>query len=783
MENKMFASSKMLMCIIFVLSFGFTALYGQGNTKEKLVDIEASKTGDYAENLQLSYEPEDDSTATVNPPPFIWVPAKIRCSYRLEISRDKNFSSDVITKEGIDISTFALGETLEVGEWFWRYGVEGEEVVYSKVRRFTVPANVRKQPFPNIKKVINSVPKSRPRLFILESEIDSYRKRAQKGDLKEFCLNVIKSCEKHIGEKLLEEPPLKSFGSYNYFAIVPPPIDLMEKFGVAYILTGKKKYGQEAKRRLLHFCGWDPNGSTSNRRNDEAAMWIIMRGLRAYDFTYELFRPEERAKVEGVMKIRATQFYERLKYREGREYHSYNYGSHEGRILGFIGQAALCFAHEWEEAEEWLEYVLTLYWNMWPTWAKEDGGWHQGPSYWALYVGFSLQFVVELEKATGIDLMEKPVFQSMPYFKLYTNPPYSNISPFGDGEHHPPRAGGEASTYDKSGEVMYQFSTLLNDPYLRWYADYLGTEGGEYAIGLVLKNDKIKGKPPLDLPQSRYFPGVGLVSLHTNFGKPDKDIHFLFRCDPYGNISHSHTDQNAYTIEAFGEALAIASGYYPWYASNHHKNWSWVTKSSNSITIDGGIGQKRTTRTKGKILIFKSGDSNDYIVGDATAAYEGLLKKFHRHITHIRPGIFIMFDDLEAPEAVSFEWWLHALSEMKIDSKQKSITVSQGDARLKVLFLQSGELDFEQFKGFPDPPEINKNPMNVTMGTIEADQWHVKVSSRPKSKAYRFITVLLPFEQDNEPEVSGIRVTEKADEISIELTINGKKHSVSYYPL
>ena len=142
-----------------------------------------------------------------------------------------------------------------------------------------------------------------------------------------------------------------------------------------------------------------------------------------------------------------------------------------------------------------------------------------------------------------------------------------------------------------------------------------------------------------------------------------------------------------------------------------------------------------------------------------------------------------MFDDLESGEEVNFEWWLHSLSEMAIDSKQRSIVVSQGDARLKVLFLQSGKMDFEQFKGFPDPPEVNKNPMNVTMGTIEPDQWHIKVSSRPKSKVYRFITVLLPFERDNEPEVSGSSVKEKGDEICIELSINGKRHSVIYPPL
>ena len=45
--------------------------------------------------------------------------------YILQISKDKEFKSNVITRRGIDISTYALEESLEPGEWYWRYGVEG----------------------------------------------------------------------------------------------------------------------------------------------------------------------------------------------------------------------------------------------------------------------------------------------------------------------------------------------------------------------------------------------------------------------------------------------------------------------------------------------------------------------------------------------------------------------------------------------------------------------------------------------------------------------------------
>ena len=87
-------------------------------------------------------------------------------------------------------------------------------------------------------------------------------------------------------------------------------------------------------------------------------MWVIMRGVRAYDWSYGLFSPGEREEVEACMRIRATQFYEHLRNR--RRFHTNPYESHAVRTLGFLGEACLEFAHEWPEAREWLDYVLTL---------------------------------------------------------------------------------------------------------------------------------------------------------------------------------------------------------------------------------------------------------------------------------------------------------------------------------------------------------------------------------------------------------------------------------------
>ena len=750
---------------------------------------------------QVAYSPADGSTVNVNPPPFTWLPVRKEIyyppdyvkyndsaekvwkpitdyyTYTLQISRDTDFSSGLIKKKGIDISTYALDKALKPGEWFWRYGVENGKTIYSKARRFIVPSDVKERPFPDIERVFNSIPKSHPKLFILKDEIESFRNRALNGDLKKTLSDIKNDIEKYIGAELPKEPKFvrgigPEFGENSWAVIydaVVPQCSVMETFGLIYLLTGDKKYGEEARRRVLHFSRWNPDGSTSDRAHDEPAMFILARGSRAYDWTYELYTPEEREIVNKSMIRRAEQFYERVKYRNDREYHVYNLGSHEERICGFLGEAAICYCDECEEAKEWLKYVLTIHWNLWPAWAKDDGGWHQGPNYWTAYETFVLHFITALNKATGINLVQKAFFQNTPYYILYTNPPYARMSPFGDGENNPPAR--------SRAELMYTYSSLLNDPSIRWYADFMGVGNGKNILGILMKNDDIKGRPPTDLPQSRNFPGVGLVSLHTDFGKPGEDIHFLFHSDPYGGVSHGHPDQNAFVIEAFGEALAIASGYYPWYGSDHHRNWQRQTKSSNSITIDGWKGQQGVAAAKGKVVIFENRDVYDYILGDATQAYMGLLNKFHRHAIHIRPGVYVIYDDLEAPEPVTFEWWLHALSEMSVNESGKSIIVSEGDSRLKVNFLQSGKLKFDQFSGFPDPPEYRGEGRSAYK-----DQWHVTVSTVLKSTKAQFITVLVPFKKDNERDISFGHLVEDINKISFELNIDGKKYNVSLLP-
>ncbi|MGB4729078.1 MAG: DUF4962 domain-containing protein [Thermogutta sp.] len=680
---------------------------------------------------QKPYSPADDQVVEINPPPFIWVPAGKGVTYALQLSRSETFTEEPVRTYGnLHRSVFVPQEVLPPGQWFWRYGIETEKgIVWGRARPFRIPEDARAFPFPTWDQIISKIPRDRPRLFFPGARLEEVRRLAA-GPLKSQVNRLVDSCRRRVGEPLVPEPGYAPTGAdrgpwaVNVMRTTRPPMDVMESCALAWLLTGDHDLGQEAKRRILHFFGWDPNGPTSLFAYDEPAMWMMMRGTRAYDWTYELFTPEERQRIESVMKIRAKQFLDRL---QRMPFESNPYESHAGRLPGFLGECALSFIHEWPEAREWLDYATLLYYTSYPAWGGDDGGWQEGPAYWSAYMQFALHYVVALRAATGIDLMQKPFFRNTPYYALYTATPYHQHMPFGDGQTGNPRG---------LGHVMYVFSSLTQNPYFRWYAEECGTTIGTDVLSLATYDPGLTARSPKELPQARAFPSVGLASIHTALGDRENDISFLLRSSPYGSVSHGHADQNAYVIEAFGRGLAIATGYYPWYGSPHHDRWTRSTRAVNSILVDGQGQVQRRWGMGGELVHFASTDGYDYVEAEAAAAYGGRLDRFRRHVVHIRPGVFVMFDQLQAPNPSQFQWLLHAYNQIKIDETRQILNITNEPAALQVHLLLPEKLEFSQTDRYdPEPEPIARDWQNT---------WHLTAATPAPAQRVHYLAVFLP---------------------------------------
>jgi hypothetical protein len=56
------------------------------------------------------------------------------------------------------------------------------------------------------------------------------------------------------------------------------------------------------------------------------------------------------------------------------------YDSHNTRAWHFLGEVGIAFLDEVEGADEWTWFAANVFFNVYPSWSDDDGGWHQGIS-------------------------------------------------------------------------------------------------------------------------------------------------------------------------------------------------------------------------------------------------------------------------------------------------------------------------------------------------------------------------------------------------------------------
>ena len=282
---------------------------------------------------------------------------------------------------------------------------------------------------------------------------------------------------------------------------------------------------------------------------------------------------------------------------------------------------------------------------------------------------------------------------------MYCTSPLARIRPFGDSAEG---GGPNSDQRDAFIRLMDYHAQRYQDGYTAWWVKQVPSSEGFRDINTAIFENDVTPRQPVDLPDSKVFRGVGWAGLHSHLSDPGNDTFMLFKSSPYGSVSHSHADQNSFVIFKGGVALAIPSGYYgPSYGMPHHAEWTRSTKANNSVLVNGKGQVIRDEKASGEIIRFEERSSHTYLVGDATPAYQGLLKSFKRHILFLRPGVFLLLDELEAPSAVNFQWMLHAFDKMKVDGRK---VISQKDgARLSIWFESSQDLVLSQTDQFDIP--------------------------------------------------------------------------------
>ncbi|SMX39076.1 DUF4962 domain-containing protein [Maliponia aquimaris] len=719
-----------------------------------------------AGRLTIDYAPDVGTEIVENPPRFTWLPViEDEAQYVLRISTDPAFPSGATHYyTRLPLNFFTPDTVLSPGTWHWSYAVcdpaTGKPATtWSTVRSFTLTEGLAETPLPARKARLAGTNRAHPRLWMNPERLAEF-KAAVEADPTHCTWETFyrKSVLPWMDRPVMKEPA----GYPNHQRVAPvwrqTYIDLQEAwYAIRHLAIGGKVTGDaamtaRAKEWLLELASWDPMGVTSRAYTDEWAYRVCNAIAWGYDWLHDDLSEDERAKVRAALLERTRDIADHAIV--NARIHLFPYDSHAVRSVSLTlipACIALLGDDPEDEARDWLNYCVEFLFTVYSPWGDSDGGWAEGTNYWMMGMAYLIDAANRLKSFTGLDLYKRPFFQNTGDFPLYCKAPNTRRATFGDDS-----TMGDLPCI-KTGLNMRQFAGVTGKGAYQWYCDENlrlnpGTEMAFYNWGwwdtnfdeLTFRTDfpVVEATPPED--GLRHFRGIGWVGVQHAMADPDNHIQFVFKSSPFGSISHSHGDQNAFCLAAYGEDLAIQSGHYVAFNSSMHRSWRRQTRSKNAILINGK-GQyaekdkAQAMKATGRILAAEDRGDHIYIQGDATEAYRSLSPEVtlaEREVYFVRNSYFVIVDKVDAETPVTLDWLLHANLPYELGKTSFRNTGERAGFYGQVVWSEAGKPELTQETGFPgvDPADYEGLPVSTCL-----------TARYPAATRHRIATLLVPY--------------------------------------
>ncbi len=698
--------------------------------------------------------PTAESVPSVNPPTMQWVrDGAFKARYKVELSQDKSFKTDVITSGKIKWCFFNPNEKLKNGNWYWRYTTyKGGSKIQSDVHSFTISDNVKVYEYPSVKTLVANVPKNHPYLLTYGKPLKEVIANAKK--LPDMRNKLIRAADKILNDEIIDFNTVdkSKYKKRDFFKL--PNVERRKFYALvhAYLISGETKYQDIAIQRLEKMLTVKVKG--------EMAMSHIMRSIAiAYDSLHSGLSPQLKLKIRNKIKPYLKTRYNKWSGKiENRQIENHFWQME----LSALFDVALATIHEFPENEKYLAYAYGVFMARSPVVGGNSGGWANGHGYFSVNGSTVIDMAYTLQKLGGIDVFGKPWYQGMADYFLYTSPAGGTIDGFGDMHDR-------GSDNGRGGKLSFYIGIEKNDPTALFHAAKVMKKNGaqhpwfRLVNGVTFDPDNIHDPGPL--PQAKLFKEVGLVAMHTKVKTPEEDLALYFRSSPYGANGHMHANQNSFNISYKGKRVFYSTGYYTSFADPHSITSYKHTRASNSILINGK-GQSYGHEGYGWIKRYLHGEQISYVSGDASMAYRPMensqwlaltnkqmvkpgkmpadnfasdklkLTRFDRHIAFLRPDIFVIYDDLEAERNNDWSLMLHTYNE-SYQANDNQLVLEQPDMFAKATLFSSKPSKMSVTDQFYEKPIDFKKKYEAT-----PNQYHMTYQSVGKSKKIRFLTFI-----------------------------------------
>mgnify|MGYP001540984559 FL=1 len=708
----------------------------------------------YQDKIRTQPYPKADNELYLNPAPLI-VPQAMKTGERLQfsLSRTEDFSSsETLLSEPQEWCMYNLHRRLEVGTWYWRFrstnlnGTAPGE--WSAIYRFEVKNDTPEFVTPPFQTFLANAPRLHPRIYcFLDDRIGEARNRVtshpEYAELQSRASQALKAEYTGMTDLYSRAEELRQHATYLY---------------QAYHLTQKEIYAEKLRQLLEALIVAPPADGQLFASNFTASniAWCL---VAAYDLLYNNLSASDRTAAEELM------------MRVARYYYKVNCGFQENHLfdnhfwqqnMRVLFQVALSLYDKPAYSSEVLP-MMEYYYELWTARApasgfNRDGIWHNGTGYFSANILTLAYMPSLLSFISQYDYLSHPWYQNVGRSLVYTCPPGSKSNGFGDNS----EKGSEPN------RLVAAFADYLacetGNSYAGWYAgecrDLLRRDY-ELRLYRMCTEQDYNTTFPARADKMVWYKDAGEVAMHSAPEDTGKDLALSFRSSTFGSGSHTTASQNAFNLLYKGVDVYRSTGYYQNFSDAHNLMSYRHTRAHNSLLVNG-IGQPYSTEGYGSVMRAMGGQHISYCLGDASHAYRGIsndpmwvgyfkqagieqtpengfgatpLTKYRRHVLMLHPHTVIVYDELEASEAVRWEWLLHSPTEFKMDATKKTLsTNNKTKGWMAVTQLFGGHVfTLSQTDRFVVPPAIT--------GAEYPNQWHLTARVDGCS-ATRFLAII-----------------------------------------
>lgn len=628
--------------------------------------------------------PKADNTIYLNPPPLL-VPYEgddKDVAIEFELSADSLFKEKTYSSGPQFRYFYNLHQKLKAGTWYWRFRkMDGNQIgKWSTVYHFNIDGKEPVFVTPEYTEFEKRLPVGHPRIYcFLENDLQG----------------VVPVTSLHPDYKDLVGRA-KNAMNYELNAVDPYSdiVDAGQHFSIslftAYKTLNDKQYYDKllssARCFAVHAYSGKEQICKMNAFSAASAMDVLSR---LYDVCYKDLTSDERSALEEVIASTVKQRY--THFIGGIESNIFDNHTWQS-VLCAMTQAALAVYEERPEVLEALEYFYELWTARAPaTGFNRDGGWINGDSYYAINFVTLSYMPMLFSYVTGTDFLKHPWYLNCGKSLVYNWLPDTEATSFGDGIidwNYPPATRAAFADF---------IAREVHDSYAVWYAQQLSDEMKNdrnlrlYRIARSKTPYGVNAIHPDDFENFIWQQDIGNGVAFSDMGRPDNNLALAFRSSPFGSASHTHADQNAFKLFYKGEEVYNSVGSYR--GGNAHSLLQYRhTRGHNTILVNN-IGQPYHTYAYGHICRGLNGDNLAYFLGDASHAYYGIsdywdeaikdagfaqtpeygfgetpLNNYKRHIFMLRPNKIVIYDDLSADEAATWQWLLHSPTKFHLEN-------------------------------------------------------------------------------------------------------------------